>query len=53
MFLLSELVCTHDKLSIYAKKFRVIGTLKKSGFAEDVLFYPWNEVMAFPKIEMK
>ena len=45
MFLLSELVCTHDKLNIYAKKFRVI--------AEDVLFYPWNEVMAFPKIEMK
>ena len=27
--------------------------LKNSRFAEDVLFYPKNEVMAFPKIEIK
>ena len=26
---------------------------KKSRFVEDVLFYPWNEVMAFPKIKIK
>ena len=27
--------------------------LKNSRFAEDVLFYPKNEVIAFPKIEIK
>ena len=27
--------------------------LKNSRFAEDVLFHPKNEVMAFPKIEIK
>ena len=27
--------------------------LKKSRLAEDVLVYPKNEVMAFPKIEIK
>ena len=27
--------------------------LKNSRFAEDVLFYPKNEVMAFPKIKNK
>ena len=27
--------------------------LKNFGFAEDVLFYPKNEVMAFPKIKIK
>ena len=27
--------------------------LKNLCFAEDVLFYPENEVMAFPKIEIK
>ena len=31
----------------------ILFILEKPRFVEDVLFYPWNEVMAFPKIKIK
>ena len=39
--------------SVNYRKAYVIHLKKKSCFVEDVLFYPKNEVMAFPKIKIK
>ena len=39
-------------LSLFSRKIYLIH-LKQSHFVEEVLFYPKNEVMAFPKIEIK